>query len=149
MHHTEYILKLVEVGILLLEKGNTKVVYHDPCELGRGLGIYEQPRILLDKVSRLLHTANEKEKALCCGGSLASFNLNAAQKNTIRDDALAALMRPNPDKLITSCPLCKKTFSKGTKVIVEDISEMIASSAYQPEYKKRNKIPEAEPVLAC
>jgi len=147
MHHTEYILKLAEVGILLLEKGNSKVVYHDPCELGRGLGIYEQPRILLDKVSHLLHTANEKDKALCCGGSLASFNLNSAQKNIIRNDALAALMEPNPDKLITACPLCKKTFSRGTKVMVEDIAEFIASSVYVPEYKKRRIPAEAEPEL--
>src|SRR4030042_198774 len=146
MHHTEYILKLVEVGILLLEKGDTRVVYHDPCELGRGLGIYEQPRILLDKVSRLLHPANEKEEALCCGGRLARFNLSSAQKNTIRDDALATLLQPNPDKLITSCPLCKKTFSRGTKVQVEDIAELIASSAYVPQRKKTGIKPETETI---
>lgn len=136
MHHTEYILKLVEVGILLLEKKNTKVVYHDPCELGRGLGIYEQPRILLGKVSRLLHVKNEKDQAFCCGGSLAAFNLNNTQKDTIRNDAISALMKPNPDKLITACPLCKKTFSKGTKVQVEDIAEIVASSVSVQESKK-------------
>jgi Fe-S oxidoreductase len=146
MHHTEYILKLVEVGILLLEKGDSRVVYHDPCELGRGLGIYEEPRILLEKVSRLLPSANEKEDALCCGGSLAGFNLSSAQKNAIRDDALASLLKSNPDKLITSCPLCKKTFSRGTKVQVQDIAELIASSAYVPEKKKITIKPEAEPV---
>ncbi len=136
MHHTEYILKLVEVGILLLNKSDIKVVYHDPCELGRGLGIYEEPRILLNKVGRLLHPSSEKENALCCGGSLASFNLSIAQKNILRDDALAKLMAPNPDKLITACPLCKKTFSKGTKIQVEDIAEIVAASMVVPESKK-------------
>ncbi|HJX70910.1 MAG TPA: heterodisulfide reductase-related iron-sulfur binding cluster, partial [Bacteroidales bacterium] len=106
--------------------------------------IYEQPRILLDKVSRLLHPAKEKEEALCCGGSLASFNLSSAQRNIIRDDALAVLLQPNPDKLITSCPLCKKTFSRGTKVQVEDIAELIASSAYVPQKKKTGIKPETE-----
>ncbi|MFO7657322.1 MAG: (Fe-S)-binding protein [Bacteroidales bacterium] len=148
MHHTEYILKLAEVGILLLEKGDTKVVYHDPCELGRGLGIYEEPRKLLNKVGRLLHPAEEKENALCCGGSLGSFNLSTRQKNILRDDALVKLMKPNPDKLITACPLCKKTFAKGTNVQVMDIAELVAQSIVIPENKKPLMIHKPEPVLA-
>lgn len=147
MHHTEYILKLVEVGILLLEKGDSKVVYHDPCELGRGLGIYEEPRILLNKVARLLHPDEERENAFCCGGSLGSFNLSTQQRNIIRDDALAKLMKPNPDKLITACPLCKKTFSKGTKVQVLDIAELVAASVIVPEAKKALDMQKHETVL--
>ena len=130
MHHTEYILKLVEVGILLLNRQDLKVAYHDPCELGRGLGIYDPPRILLNKVSRMIHHDNEKQHALCCGGSLASFNLTNVQRDKIRNDALDKLLVKNPDKLITACPLCKKTFGKGTRVVVEDIAEIVASAAY-------------------
>ena len=147
MHHTEYILKLVEVGILLLDKSDTRVVYHDPCELGRGLGIYNEPRILLNKVSRLLHPEEERENALCCGGSLAGFNLSTAQKNVLRDNALAKLMAPGPDKLITACPLCKKTFSRGTKIKVEDIAELVASSVIVPESKKLQTEHKHESVL--
>jgi Fe-S oxidoreductase len=136
MHHTEYILKLAEVGILLLNRQDKKVVYHDPCELGRGLQIYEQPRILLNKVSRVIHHDYEKENSLCCGGSLGSFNLGSKQRESIKDDVLEKLLEKNPDHLITSCPLCKKTLSKGSKVQVKDIAEIVAESAYSPKHEK-------------
>ncbi|NJK85084.1 MAG: (Fe-S)-binding protein [Bacteroidales bacterium] len=135
MHHTEYILKLVEVGILLINRQDIKMVYHDPCELGRGLNIFEQPRTLLSKVGRLIPVQNEKEDALCCGGSLGSFNLSNKQREKIRDDALHVLTLKNPDKVITSCPLCKKTFSKGTRVEIRDIAEVIASAAVSSHSK--------------
>lgn len=146
MHHTEYIQKLAEVGILLLNKQDVKVVYHDPCELGRGLKIYEPPRLLLSKVSRLIHNDYEKENSLCCGGSLASFNLGPKQRETIKNDVLHKLLEKNPDKLITSCPLCKKTFSKGSIVEVQDIAEIVAASAYSPKQNKAEDIKHIEEV---
>ncbi len=146
MHHTEYILKLIEVGILLVNRQDINAVYHDPCELGRGLGIYDPPRILLNKIARLNHHGNEKQNSLCCGGSLASFNLTTEQRNKIRDDTLDKLLSRNPDKLITACPLCKKTFGKGTQVVVEDIAEIVASAAYAPVRKSivRDTVYESE-----
>jgi Fe-S oxidoreductase len=59
MHHTEYINELIKSGRLKLRKDDLKVVYHDPCELGRGCGIYDEPREVLKSVSNLVKAKDE------------------------------------------------------------------------------------------
>jgi len=125
-HHSEYILELVKAGKIPTEKSNLKIVYHDPCELGRGSKIYNQPRELLRKYARLIRTKEEKENSPCCGGSLANIKIQMSERDQIRDKALQEFARYNPDILAVSCPLCKKTFSKGRDLAIKDISEIVA-----------------------
>lgn len=37
-----------KTGRLVHAKGGEKVTYHDSCHMKRGLGIYEEPRALID-----------------------------------------------------------------------------------------------------
>jgi len=53
-HHSEYLLELMAENRLPIHKLPMRVVYHDPCELGRGSGIYHQPRLLLDEYTELV-----------------------------------------------------------------------------------------------
>jgi len=124
-HHSEYLLDLMASNRLPINKMPMKVIYHDPCELGRGSGIYHQPRLLLDEYSELISTKSEKETAFCCGGSLANIKIDMTARNQIRDKALDNYLRYNPDSLVTACPLCKKTFTKSHKLPIFDISEII------------------------
>jgi len=41
------------------------------------------------------------------------------------------LCDPNPDILVTACPLCKKTFESGNVTQVKDIAELVAESMNQ------------------
>jgi Fe-S oxidoreductase len=131
MHHSEFLLELFADKRLPVFKLPLRVVYHDPCELGRGSGIYHQPRLLLDEYVKLVSTKTEKEKAYCCGGSLANIKIQMNERNKIRDWALESYLNYNPDALVTSCPLCKKTFAKSNKVNTYDISEIIFMSLSQ------------------
>ena len=124
-HHSEYLLELMAENRLPIHKLPMRVVYHDPCELGRGSGIYHQPRLLLDEYVDVIPMKNEKEAAFCCGGSLANIKIQMNERNQIRDNALDEYMKYKPDMLATACPLCKKTFSKSNKLPVHDISEII------------------------
>jgi Fe-S oxidoreductase len=127
-HHSEFILELVEKNIIKPVRIPKKVIYHDPCELGRGSGIYEEPRELLGKYVDLIKIKNEREDSFCCGGSLANIKIQMHERDLIRDRALDDYMKYNPDFLVTSCPLCKKTFSKGLDIQVHDIVEVVAES---------------------
>lgn len=128
VHHSEYLLELADKNLINIDKTNLSVVYHDPCELGRGSGIYEQPRNLINKFADLRPVKYEKNKALCCGGSLGLIEITNDQRNKIIDESVAVLVKDKPDMLLTACPLCKKTFSGRSSVAVKDIAELVADS---------------------
>jgi Fe-S oxidoreductase len=127
-HHSEFLLELAEKNVIKPVRIPKRVIYHDPCELGRGSGIYEEPRELLGKYVDLIKIKNEREDSFCCGGSLSNIKIQMHERDKIRDRALNEYMKYNPDFIVTSCPLCKKTFSKGLDIRVHDIVEVVAES---------------------
>lgn len=128
LHHSQYMLRLAEEGKITIKPSDKAYVYHDPCDLGRGLNIYEEPRMLIARCGELLHTRQEKNEALCCGNSLADFVTPESKKQKMRDLTLNELLLNNPDTLITACPLCKKSLTYGSIVPVKDIAELVAEN---------------------
>ncbi len=130
-HHSEYLLQLMADKRLPVNKMPLRVVYHDPCELGRGSGIYLQPRLLLDEYAELIPVKNEKEAAFCCGGSLANIKIQMNERKQISDKAMDEYLSYQPDVLATACPLCKKTFAKSHDLPVHDIAEIVCMAIHQ------------------
>jgi Fe-S oxidoreductase len=128
MHHSQYILELVKKGMIPIQSYFKRVAYHDPCELGRGCGIYDEPRELLRKVADLVSVEKEDHESWCCGGSLGLIPMPVVQREQITKDNLKNLLKDQPEVLVTACPLCKKTFAKHSPVEVRDIAEMISIS---------------------
>ncbi len=126
LHHTQYIDALVKQGKLKVKKEDINYVYHDPCELGRAFGVYDEPRELLENVGNLRKAKSEKELSICCGGSLGSFNLTQKERDEITSNSVADLMFNHPDEIVTACPLCLKTFARKSPVVVRDIAEVVA-----------------------
>lgn len=155
LHHSQYINRLIEERQIRLNFLNQSVVYHDPCELGRGSGIYDDPREVLVHVARLEDSRQERENAPCCGGSLANLKLDRSKVHAISRDAFNELTLSKPDYLATSCPLCKKSFSRNmdaNSTLVLDIAEIVAlalvrSNAGEPA-KERIHIQLQETVLS-
>ena len=139
MHHSEYINYLIEQKRIDVKKLPLSAAYHDPCELGRGAAIYDEPRAVLNKVLTLKTSSQEREKALCCGGSIGNFEIQNSQRTQIRDKALETLMESKPDMLVTACPLCKRTFAKGNHVDVRDIAEVVKDALIvKPVFQSKN-----------
>ena len=126
MHHSEYIAMLLKDGRIHVEHSDLRVTYHDPCELGRGCGIYEPPRTVLRAAATLLATAHEREHSLCCGFNLGDTVISTEQQTQIRDRACDNLHAPHPDIIATACPMCKKAFSRAQEIAVSDIAEIVA-----------------------
>lgn len=135
LHHSQYLLRLVESGKIKVNSTGITAVYHDPCELGRGSKIYDEPRTLLGQLVTLNKAEQERENSLCCGGSVGDLSMNHSERTVIRDEALKVLLASQPDILVTACPLCKKTFDNGTEAVVMDIAEVV-SERLQPVTKK-------------
>lgn len=138
VHHSQYLLKLIEEKQISVNKQSLSAVYHDPCELGRGSGIYEQPRKVVSSLVHLKTAISEKEDALCCGGSLANLKITPEQRRKIASDALKVLTNSEPDMLITGCPLCKKTFNQSSSIQVLDIAELVSKSLVRRDYYVHN-----------
>jgi Fe-S oxidoreductase len=128
LHHSQFIGNLIEEGSVKMNFLRKKVVYHSPCDLGRGSEVYDAPKAVLKHVSKLAETSFEDENSLCCGGSLANLKLSSGNRKKIAADAANELTKDNPDILATACPLCKKTFSGVTDTRVADISEIVAEA---------------------
>lgn len=137
LHYTQYIKRLVDEGRLKLNAGGESIVYHDPCELGRGCGVYAEPRDVLSRVGTLVKAGKEGDESVCCGGSLGSLTLDARDRAKITESSLANLVVNEPQTIVTACPLCLMTFSgpaldvvnaEGNPVKVNDFAEVVSRS---------------------
>jgi len=101
-------IKVVHTSELLGTLGlkiDEEVTYHDPCRLGRHMGMYDAPRnaLLLNGII-LKEMEHSKEKALCCGVS-CFMNCNE-QTKALRVLRLDEAVATGAGTLITTCPKC-------------------------------------------
>ena len=129
LHHSEYILRLMHQGRLQVGySAEQRFTYHDPCELGRGSGIYDQPRAVIETIGELLEPAHNRKNALCCGSSLANTAINDKQQLTIAQGVTEELDATGADTIVTACPLCKKAITRSSSKRVADLSEIVANN---------------------
>ena len=129
LHHSEYILRLMHQGRLQVGySAEQRFTYHDPCELGRGSGIYDQPRAVIEAIGELLEPEHNRKNALCCGSSLANTTINDKQQLTIAQGVAQELDATGADTIVTACPLCKKAITRSSGKRVADLSEIVAGS---------------------
>lgn len=114
----EYTAKAIKDGRLKLnpEVNQETVTYHDPCNLGRGLGIYEAPRnIIKAAVKHFVDLQPTREKNYCCGGGGGSvtvpdmyeFRMNFSGKKKV--EQIKASIKAHGTKLLAApCANCKK-----------------------------------------
>ncbi len=125
IHHTEFLTMLLKSNRLQLNQSKKTFVYHDPCELGRGLNEFKNSRQILKEIGKSDKINLQKNKSLCCGGSLATVKISAEQRYKITQAAYNELTKNKPDCLITSCPRCEHTFSTAANNKVLDIAEFV------------------------
>lgn len=128
LHHTEYIARLIASGELRVAHSEMIYTYHDPCELGRGCGIYDAPRNVIGAVGTLAEPKHNRRDALCCGGSLANTVINDGQQFRIAEHMTAELEATGCDTIVTACPLCNKSIARAAHRPTRDISEVVAKN---------------------
>jgi heterodisulfide reductase subunit D len=136
VHILEEIDTLVEQGRVEFGVHLPKAVvtYHDPCPLGRGLGVYDAPRAVLKAIPglRLVEMARHGEDAYCCGaGGLIRYDYaeSAAESGSER---LREAELTGADTLVTACPACLMQFQQvrnqlRSRLKVVDITQLINS----------------------
>jgi Fe-S oxidoreductase len=67
----ELVAGYIKDGDIKLKEGNVEipVTYHDPCQVGRNAGFYDEPRFIINKIARDFRDLNPaKARNWCCGG---------------------------------------------------------------------------------
>jgi heterodisulfide reductase subunit D len=144
MHVSQYILKLIKDGKIVLNdisanQAGIKVTYHDPCDLGRNSGIFEEPRQVIKSIPGIdfIELATSKLQANCCGGGGNIESLNPALSSKIADAKADEIFATKAEIAVSACQQCERTMNtalkrkKGEidyKVKVLDIAELVLQS---------------------
>jgi Fe-S oxidoreductase len=113
-HISELMAEALKEGKLKLrQKGRVKVTYHDPCMLGRGLGIYNAPREVLSffKGVEVVEMKRNREDAFCCGSKAVGKYFSNCPEGTA-EERIREFKDTGADLLITACPYCRGIFQK-------------------------------------
>jgi Fe-S oxidoreductase len=112
-----------------IEQPTAIMRYHDPCRLARGLGITEEPRLILERAFGAPPAEFERRGAAgaCSGaGGLLPFTRSATAR-TIARDRLADHQRLGGGTLVTACAASLGWFrAQGAKAV--DLASVIARS---------------------
>lgn len=110
----EVIADWVETGkikVARLDKSELgKVTLHDPCNLGRNGGVFEQPRAVLSKIAPdfVEMTPNRKDSICCGGGSGLVANLDYAEQRLVAGKPKADQIRATgAGVVVASCDNCR------------------------------------------
>jgi len=89
-------------------KGRT-VTFHDPCRLGRHLGIYDAPRKVLEGLGyKVVEMRHARRNALCCGTN--GWTHCGAANKAIQVQRLREAKATGADVMVTACLKCQIHF---------------------------------------
>jgi glycolate oxidase len=137
LHTSQYFHTLMNSGKLQINQNlyGVHVAYHDPCQLGRKMEVYEQPRQLIAAATGTptLELFHNRELAECCGGGGL---MHLTQPEISRHVALVRLQRAvdsGANTLVTACQNCKTSFlnaqnDQSNQIKIMDLSELLSSS---------------------
>jgi len=123
-HITEYMDKLLKEKKLVFTKEiKKKVVYHDPCHLGRHAGVYDAPRNVLKAIPglTLLEMERNRNKSRCCGGG-GGFRIGYTDiSEDIAVERVKEAKATGAELIVTPCPFCVVNLNAGAKKAGIDI----------------------------
>ncbi|MFX1279582.1 MAG: (Fe-S)-binding protein [Promethearchaeota archaeon] len=133
LHSVEYLKDIITKNKSKLKNLGIKTTYHDPCHLGRHMGIYEEPRDILSKISDLTEMKTNRFAAMCCGAGggvrkgFPELSMDMA-KNRIKEAE-----ETEAEYLVSTCPFCYRNLSDAIEELdsnlkMVDLVELILES---------------------
>ncbi len=138
--YVQFLNKYIEEGKLKLDSGSFKdvtITYHDPCYLGRGNNIFDEPRLILKKLTSTFVEMNRNRRfALCCGAGGAQMFKEAEEGDKeVFIERTEDALKTGAKIIATACPFCMTMLTDGLKyknkeeeIKNKDIAELISES---------------------
>ena len=136
-HHSEFLARFADR--LPRQQTGEKIVYHDPCYLGRYRNIYNEPRSVAALAGKVVEAPRSHERSFCCGagGGLAFLGDESGER--VSHVRAAELVGTGASTVGTACPFCNTMFrdalaSKGSDIPqLLDIAQLTARALPQAE----------------
>ncbi|MCL6610027.1 MAG: (Fe-S)-binding protein [Peptococcaceae bacterium] len=138
VHYSELLHNLVSGGKLKFSKPVAKkVIYHEPCYLGRHSRIFDAPRELLGAVPDLemAEFKGNRDFSMCCSGGGARIWMETKAGQRFSDVKVKEASESGSQVIATACPYCivmledsLKNQNKDEEMSVKDISEILKES---------------------
>jgi heterodisulfide reductase subunit D len=114
------------------------LTFHDPCRLGRQLGVFDAPRTVMAALpgSDVVEMERSRADAQCCG--TPGFIQCNADSRRLQAGRLASATASGASTMITACPKClihfrcaqaedRLTHRQGAELQIEDLTVLAAS----------------------
>jgi Fe-S oxidoreductase len=103
-HHSEFMAR--HQNQLPRADTQDKIVYHDPCYLGRYRGVYDEPRAVLARAGEVIDPPRSRERSFCCGagGGLAFLGEETGER--VSHSRAQELAATGANIVGTACPFC-------------------------------------------
>ncbi len=132
-HASELLLRAVQEQRLQVQAlPDTRVTYHDPCDLGRRSGLYDPPRELLRSLPglELVEMRDRRENAVCCGGGGNLETMDPALAEEAARRRLRQALDTGATAIISACPQCRRTLAgaarrERARLRVWDLAEVL------------------------
>lgn len=120
INYVQFLNYYLDVGCLKIcgsALDNIGITYHDPCYLGRGNGIYNEPRKILNRISgNYMEMERNKSYSFCCGaGGAQMFKEAETGKKEVFIERTEEALRTGAEIVASACPFCMTMLTDGLK----------------------------------
>ncbi|MBK5292184.1 MAG: (Fe-S)-binding protein [Acidobacteriia bacterium] len=107
-HHSEFIAR--NTAQLPTASSGEKVVFHDPCYLGRYRGIYDEPRQAAALGGTVIDPPRARERSFCCGAGGGLAFLGEETGSRVSVERAQELVSTGAGVVGAACPFCNTMF---------------------------------------
>jgi len=90
--------------------GNQKIVFHDPCYLGRYRNVYDEPRAVVSLAGELVEAPRSHQRSFCCGAGGGLAFLGEETGDRVSHTRAKELVATGASIIGTACPFCNTMF---------------------------------------
>jgi glycolate oxidase len=139
-HATEYFDNHIRDGQITFKDGTRmKIAYHDPCDIGGHMNIYDPPRNVIRAIPsvELIEFPQNRNLAKCCGGGGGLKAYDTEMSSEIAYKRVQQASGTGADTIVSACPACKSNLQlaaarlrkeKKGRLKVMDITELVAEA---------------------
>ena len=136
-HHSEFMAR--HIDRLPKNDASAKVVFHDPCYLGRYRGVFDEPRKVAGLAGEVVDPPRARERSFCCGAGGGLAFLGEEKGDRVSHTRAKELIATGADVVGAACPFCNTMFRDALAAVSDappklmDIAQIAAASLPQKE----------------